>query len=447
MRQMTKVLTAIFPAFIRKRLEGRHDLQKVIGNTGWLFFDNILRMAGGLLVGVWVARYLGPDRYGQLSFALAFVALFSSLSTLGLDNIAVRNIVRDPSKKNEILGTTFVLRLIGGIVVLFVTMLAIFILRPVDLLTRLMVGIAAAGMIFQAFDTIDYWFQSQVQSKLTVFAKNAAFLLLSIVKVALVIAKAPLLAFAWAGIAEIAVGSMGLMVAYRLNGHYLKYWNASLAMAKELLRDSWPLIFSGIVSMIYLRIDQVMLGEMIGNGEVGIYAAAVRLAEVWYFVPMAIYTSVFPSILEARAVSDELFYDRLQKLYNFMAFISYAVAVPMTFIAGWVVELVFGHAYGRAGTMLALLIWAGMFVNLGVARSTFLMSMNWTKIHFFTVFTGCLVNVVLNYVLIPNYGGIGAVIASCVAYWVAAHGSCFLYKPLFKTGNMLTKAMLYPKIW
>jgi O-antigen/teichoic acid export membrane protein len=151
--------------------------------------------------------------------------------------------------------------------------------------------------------------------------------------------------------------------------------------------------------------------------------------------------------VEAKAVSEELFYDRLQKFYNMMAFIGYAVALPVTFLAGWVVELLFGHAYGKAGAMLAVLIWAGLFVNLGVARSSFLMSMNWTKVHFMTVFMGCLVNVALNYILIPRYGGMGAVIASCIAYWVAAHGSCYLYKPLFRTGNMLTRALFFPKIW
>jgi O-antigen/teichoic acid export membrane protein len=444
---MNPIWIRFLPDFIRAKIEGRHYLQNVISNTGWLFFDNILRMGVGLFVGVWVARYLGPDQYGQLNYALAFVLLFSSLANLGLDSIVVRNIVRDPSTRDEILGTVFVLKLIGSATAFAITMSSIFVLRPADSLTHWMVGIIAAGAIFQAFDTIDFWFQSQIKSKFTVIAKNSAFLLISVIKIILIVSKAPLIAFAWAGLGEIAFGSIGLMIAYRTNGLYLKAWCANFALAKELLRDSWPLIFSGIVSMIYLRIDQVMLGEMVGNEEVGIYSAAVRLAEVWYFIPMAIYSSVYPSIVEARTISEDLFYDRLQKLYNMMAFIGYFVALPVTFMSGWVVELLFGHAYSRAGSMLAVLIWAGLFVNLGVARSSFLMSMNWTKVHFMTVFMGCLVNVALNYILIPKYGGMGAVIASCVAYWVAAHGSCYLYKPLFRTGNMLTRALLFPKIW
>lgn len=444
---MNPIWIRFLPDFIKEKVEGRHYLQNVISNTGWLFFDNIVRMGVGLVVGVWIARYLGPDQYGQLSYALAFVSLFGSLANLGLDSIAVRNIVRDSSRKDEILGTVFVLKLIGGVTAFVVTLTAIFFLRPTDKLAHWLVGIIAAGMIFQAFDTLDYWFQSQVKSKFTVVSKNTAFLLISITKIVLIMAKAPLIAFAWTGLAEIALGSMGLMVAYRVSGHYLKAWRASRDIAKNLLRDSWPLIFSSIVAMIYLRIDQVMLGEMVGNEEVGIYSAAVRLAEVWYFIPTAIYSSVYPSIVEALSMSEELFYGRLQKLYNMMAFIGYLVALPVMFIAGWVVEHLYGAAYSRAGSMLALLIWAGMFVNLGVARSAFMMSMNWTKIHFMSVFAGCLINVLLNYILIPHYGGMGAVIASLIAYWFAAHGACFVYKPLYKTGYMMTKAIIYPRIW
>ena len=435
------------PPFIRTRVEGRSYLQNVISNIGWLFFDNVLRMGVGLFVGVWIARYLGPDQFGQLSYALAFVLLFSSLANLGLDSIAVRNIVRDSSLKDKILGTVFVLKLIGGTMAFGVTMAAILLLRPADSLTQWLVGITAAGLIFQAFDTIDYWFQSQVKSKYTVVSKNTAFLLISICKIVLISVQAPLIAFAWTGLAEIVLGSLSLIVAYRINEHHLRAWRASLVVAKDLLRDSWPLIFSGIVGTIYLRIDQVMLGEMVNAKEVGIYSAAVRIAEAWYFIPLVICSSVYPSIIEARAVSDELFYDRLQKLYNMMVFIGYAVALPLTFMSSWLVHLLFGSAYGRAGSMLALLIWAGMFVIIGVARSSFLMAMNFTKIHLLTVFMGCIVNVILNYILIPYYGGMGAAIASFIAYWLAAHGSCFFLKPLRKTGFMLTRALAYPKFW
>lgn len=444
---MNPAWARFLPSFIRTRLEGRPSLQKVIGNTGWLFADKVVRMGAGLLVGVWVARYLGPDRFGLLSYTGAFVALFSAVANLGLDGIVVRNIVRDPGCRNETLGTAFVLKAVGGTVTLGLTMLTIILMRPGDTPAHWLVGITAAGMIFQAFDTIDFWFQSQIQSKFTVYAKNSAFLCVTVVKVVLILVKAPLVAFAWAGSAEIALGALGMALAYRVSGGRLTAWRGSVRLARHLLRDSWPLILSSVVIMIYMRIDQVMIGDMVGDAEVGVYSAAVRLAEVWYFIPMAVVSSVFPSVVEARAISDELFYGRLQKLYNLMALMGYLVAVPVTFLAGWMVKLLFGEAYAAAGPMLAVLIWAGLFTNLGVARSSFLTAMNWTRVHFLTVSLGCVVNVLLNLVLIPRYGGMGAVIASCVAYWFAAHGSCFLYRPLRRTGMMLTRALLYPRIW
>lgn len=435
------------PLFVKQRLEGRHHLHRIIANTGWLFADKLIRMGMGLLVGVWVARYLGPDRFGLLSFSGAFAALFTAVASLGLDGIVVRNLVRRPGERNEILGTALLLKLTGGSLSIALAMTAVYLIRPADTLTHWLVGIAIAGTIFQAIDPIDFWFQSQVRSKFTVYAKNGAFLLAAILKVVLILVQAPLMAFAMAGLAEIAMGSIGLLLAYRATGGFITAWRARLPLARELLQDSWPLILSGVVIMIYMRIDQVMIGQISGNQEVGVYSAAVRLAEVWYFIPTAVVSSVFPGIVEARAIGDEPFYGQLQKLYNFMAFLAYAVALPVTFIAGPVVNILFGSAYEKAGPMLAVLIWAGLFTNLGVARSSFLTAMNWTRLHFLTVSLGCVINVGLNFLLIPRYGGMGAVIASFVAYWFASHGACFLFPPLRKTGWMLTRAMIYPRIW
>jgi O-antigen/teichoic acid export membrane protein len=320
-------------------------------------------------------------------------------------------------------------------------------LRPLDPLSHWLVGIIAAGTIFQAFSVIEIWFHSQVQAKYLVFARSSAFLLCSAVKILLILCEAPLLAFAWVSSIEIGIGAMGLVIAYRSRGWQIRQWRFTVGRAKTLLRDSWPLLLSCIVVTLYMRIDQVMLGEMIGSEEVGVYSVAVRLTELWMFIPMAIFWSVFPSIVEARAMSEQLMYERLQKLYNLMVLVAYLVAVPVTLLADWLVGLLFGEPYARAGFMLALLIWSNIFTNFEIARSSFLSSMNWTRLHFVTVLLGAVLNIALNYLLIPQFGGNGAVIASLIAYWFAAHGSCFLFKPLFKTGTMLTKAMLYPKIW
>lgn len=444
---MNQAWTRYLPASIRAKVEGQAYLQNVVSNTGWQFADNILRMAVSLVVSIWLARYLGPDQFGLLSYALAFVALFSAFASLGLDDIVVRDLVRDPACKNEILGSAFLLRVFGGVITFLAATGSILILRPADGLSHWLVGIIAAGAIFQAFNVIEFWFHSQVQTKYAVIGKNAAFLLCSIIKISLILAAAPLITFAWVALVEVAVAAVGLVVAYSTRGNTFRAWRGSLKKVARLLQDSWPLMLSSMVIMVYLRIDQVMLGEMAGNEEVGIYSVAVRMAEVWYFIPTAIYWSVFPSIIEAKATSDELFYERMQKLYNLVVLTAYAIAIPVTVLAHWLVPTLFGEAYARGGLMLAVLIWSNVFSSLEIARSGFLTAMNWTRLYLVTVSLGCVLNIVLNYWLIPLYGGMGAIFASLAAYWFAAHGSCFFFRPLRPTGAMLTRALIYPKIW
>jgi O-antigen/teichoic acid export membrane protein len=444
---MKSAWTRFLPESVRARVECRHYLLNVINNAGWLFANNILQMGVGLFVGVWVARYLGPEQYGLFSYALAFVALFAPLALLGLDDIVIRNVVRDPDCKDATLGTCFLLKLVGGVITFLLVLLVIFFLRPGDGIMHWLVGLIAAGTLFQAFTTIEHWFYSQVQSKYIVCARSTAFLLSSALKVFLILIKAPLVAFAGVGLLEVAVGSAALVVAYRAKGNLHGNWRSSLDKARELLHDSWPLMFSSVVMMVYMRIDQVMLGEMLGNAEVGIYSAAVRLAEVWFFIPQIIFTSVLPSIVEAKRLSEDLFYERLQKLYNVMALVNYLVAIPVAICAKPLVIATFGASYAGAGLMLTVLVWANIFSSLELARSSFLTTMNWTRINFVTVLLGALVNIALNLVLIPRYGGMGAAVASCISYWFAAHGACFLYRPLFRTGFMLTKALIYPKFW
>jgi polysaccharide transporter, PST family len=199
---MNAAWTKFLPGFLRAKLDSRYMLQAILGNSCWLLADKVVRMGVGLVVGVWIARYLGPEHFGQLSYAIAFVSLFSAIATLGLDGIVVRELVCNSEQKDEILGCAFTLKLIGGGVAFLIVLVAIWLVRPVDTRIHWMVGIIAAGMIFQAFDTADLWFQAQVQSKLTVLAKNAAFLVLAAVKVWLILIQADVTAFAWAATVE-----------------------------------------------------------------------------------------------------------------------------------------------------------------------------------------------------------------------------------------------------
>jgi O-antigen/teichoic acid export membrane protein len=439
-------MNAIFALskIVTGQLEGRPTLQKILNNTGWLFAERILRMVVGLFVGSWVTRYLGPEQFGLYAYTVSFVALFIPIAGLGLDNIVIREVVRDSSRRDELLGTAFFLKLGSGVLVLLATIGGIFLLHPQDSRVLWLTGIIATGMITRSLDVIDFLFRSHVQAQHAVCWRSAAFVVISLVKIGLVLTSADLMAFAWASLVEMTLGAVGLCMAYRMSGYTLSSWRWSGLCAKDLLRDSWPFVFSGVLIMVYMRIDQMMLNDMVGPGAVGIYAAAVQLAEVWYIIPTAIVSSALPAIIEAKAISEALFYARLQKIYRSMAFLGYLVAIPVSLFANDVIALLYGDAFSDAGPMLALLIWAGIFTNLGVARSSFLTTMNWTKIHLVVTLMGGIINVGLNLVLIPKYHGLGAVMASIAAYSFQAYFSCFFCRPLFKTGLMLSKALIFP---
>ncbi len=439
--------TKYLPGSVRNKLEGRQHFQNVIGNTGWLMGGQIVRQGVGLVIGVLMARYFGPALYGEFNYALAFVALFTTVGLLGLDGIVIRELVRNPSCRDDVLGTSFIMMLIGGGVAFCLAMLSICLVRRSDPLALWLVGIMSAGAIFQAFNAIEFWLESRLQWKFSAIAKSSVLLLGGVVKIGLILTHASLIAFAWTGLAETVTGAAGLVITYQAKGVRLRTWRINTQLAKRLLNDSWPMMLSAFVTMVYLRIDQVMLGTLAGSEEVGIYSAAVRLAEPWGFISMAICASVFPSIIKGGTTDNEVFKSQLQKLYNLMALIAYCIAIPTTFLSGWLVNTLYGSAYDKAGPLLAILVWGSLFTNLGTARTIYMISMNWTKANFFSLLSGAIINIVLNYYLIPVYGAMGAVIASLISYWFAVHGSCFFFKPLHNTAWMLTKALLYPKAW
>ncbi len=402
------------------KFKSSSGLRAIISNTGWLFADRILRMGASLVVGVWVARYLGVQQYGIFNYALAFVSLFSPIFTLGLDDVVVRHIVRQSSNKEEILGTTFWLKLLGGIASVLLAVSTMFFLGEHETLKIWLVAILAMAGIFRAADTIELWFQSQVQSKYTVIAKNTAFLLNTLIKIALILTKAPLLAFAWVTLAEFAMSAIGLLIVYQAKESSLWLWRWSFSAAKTLLKESLPLIFSGFAILIFMKIDQVMLGQMIGNSEVGIYSAAVRVSEIWYFIPGAIVSSIAPSIYAAKEKSESLYYQRIGQLLSLMTCISFAIALPMTFLSDKIIMVMFGSGYIEAGAILAVHIWTSLFVFMGLATSPWFIAESLNHVSLGKTLFGAILNIVLNLLLIPKYAGLGAAIATIISQAAAA---------------------------
>lgn len=408
------------PPSVREKVAHRPNLLNIIDNAGWLFLDKILRMGLGLLVGVWVARYLGPEQFGLFNYATAIIAIFSAVATLGLNNIAVRDLVKSPEDASAVMGTTFLLQLMGGGVAFVLAVIAVSCMRPGDESARAIVAVVGFSLVFKSTDVIRYWFESKVQSKYVVWLENLTFLFLCAVRVALILTAAPLMAFVWAVLAEAILVAILLLAIYRRQGNQIGAWNYQYARAKVLLADSWPLILSGFAAMLYMRIDQIMLGQLMGDEAVGVYSAAVRLSEVWYFIPIAISASVFPAIIEAKRESSELYHHRLNRLFELFAFLALALALPITFMADWIMGVLYGGGFSSSAQILVIHIWTGVFVFSGVASSRWFISENLQKYTFYRALAGCVVSIILNLALIPRYGPVGAAWASVVSQAVAS---------------------------
>lgn len=389
--------------------------RRYFANTSWLMGHRVLRMVVALFVGVYVARYLGPERFGLLSYAGSFVALFTALATLGLDGIMVRELVKAPERRRELLGTAFWLKA-GGAILMWIGIAAAIPFTHNDTQTNVLIIIIAFAVIFQAFNVIDFNYQAEVKSKYVVYAHLVQLVVSSITKLILVWIAAPLVWFACVFLLSAVVHAVGLTAMYLKNTGKVWYWKWRWQTARVLLKDSWPLILSGGAIMIQARIDQVMLNEMIGSAEVGQYSVAMRMIEAFGFIPMVIYSSLAPSITNAKKTSETFYRQRLSQMYRLMFLLFLATAIPIYLTAKPVVIFLFGEAYAKAGWLLQLFAIRLFFTNLGVARSLFITNNNLFKYSLVASVIGAILNITFNYLLIPSYGASGAIIATIISF-------------------------------
>jgi O-antigen/teichoic acid export membrane protein len=313
-------------------------------NTTWLMAEKIFRMVVGLTVGIYVARQLGPSKYGLLNYAISFVGIFSVLVGLGLDSIVVRDLVKYPEKRDKLLGSTFIMKLIGFLLMLLGIWAALY-FSSNDYSTNMIILVIAAGYLFQIFQTIDFYFQAKVFSKYVAISQIIAWTLVSCGRAFCAWQGYPLIYFAWLEAINMFLMSLGYLCFYIIKVSHPFHWHFDFQIARKLLKNSWPLLLGGAAVMLYMRIDQVMIKAMLGDKQVGYYAVAVRLVELWYFVPLIICSSLFPSIVRAKEISKEHYQHRFQMLFTLMFWLAIVIALGATFAGKYIINHLYGSEY------------------------------------------------------------------------------------------------------
>ncbi|MBL9188270.1 MAG: flippase [Opitutaceae bacterium] len=419
-------------------------LQRAAANFGWLMLERALRFALGAIVGFVVARYLGPVRLGTFSYCLALVTLLGFVPALGLDAIVKRELIKAPHATAELIASALALRAAGGVLGFMAVWLATgwgagFTAEEAQVFRIL--GL----LLFQpALFLPDLWLQAHLRAKQAVAVQLVALACASGLRVWLVMSGAEIAAFAWVLVVEMILGAVGLWVLARRGGLPGSFLGARRARMQGLLAEAWPLMFAGLAILVYMKIDEVMLRQMTGPADVGVYAAAARLSEVWYFLPSALAASVLPGLLQARASGAGEYARRQQQYYDLSAAAAYALSVPVALCAPWIVRLAYGEAFVASGPILAVHIWSSIFVFLGVARGQWLVNEGLQRFYLVATLIGALANVLLNLAFIPRWGGLGAAYATVISYGLAAWAASYLHPRVRVTAAMQTRALLIP---
>ncbi|MFN0255084.1 flippase [Pedobacter ureilyticus] len=418
-------------------------LQKYLKNTGWLILARVGSLLIKVVVGFAIANYLGKDQNGLLNYPQAFVAFFIAAAALGLDGFTTRELLKHPEKRDELLGTSLRLKLIGGLGAMPLIYLGYLInqsfFTPTQTPLSYILIIGLSG-ITQAFYIIDSYFQATVQAKYVTFTQVFGNILSAIVKLLLILNQAELIWFVWAIFFDTVILGFGYLYFYQKKADRLFKWKYDKGVAKHLISNSWPLAFSAILVSLYMKIDQLMVDNYLGSGELGIYSTVVQLSESWYFIPVAIVTSVFPAIMNAKRDDIGRYQKRLQNMYDLMVWMSLSIAIATTFISPLAYRIIYKEEFWSGAHVLSVHVWAGIFVFLGSASGQYLIAEGYTKISLIRTAVGAIVNIVLNIYLIPKYGIMGAAIATLAAYFVAT----FLILIIPKThrqGLMMLKSL------
>jgi len=397
----------------------------------------------GFIISVLVARHLGPHDFGILSYALSVTAFLGTFVYLGLSGVVVRNIVNHPDETGVLMGSSFALKMAGACLSYALIFPLAFWGHSSNVETWVLL-IIGASLLFRPVEIIDFWFQSRIESKYSVLGKGIAFLLASTGKLVLVLAGASVVAIAALSLIEFVLAAILLVAVYEFKGKTVRSWVIQVPKMLELLKQSWVLILSFFLALVYLKVDQIMLRWMKGAAEVGVYSVAVRFSEVWYFIPSAIVISVFPKLVEIRKKDKKKYEKKLQQGFDILFALSLPIAIVMTFIGTPVIGKLYGSEYERAGGILTIHIWASIFIFMRALFSKWIIMENFLIFSLFSHGIGAIVNVILNLFLIKHYGGYGAAVATLISYAVASYFVLFLAPRTWTIAIMMSKSILLP---
>lgn len=417
---------------IQTAIKQLHALRKIdiliFQNSLWLLAEKFNRAILGLLIGAWVARYLGPTNFGLLAFAVAYIAFFQSIVPIGADGLVMRELVKNPNDSSKILGTTLVMRLCIGSI-LWILSFAVFGLfdgwhDP----TIILIAVLGSLTVFQAFDTFDLWFQSQNKGRYTAWAKFLGQLISNILKVFLIIFDYPVQMFSFALALDGLMVVIGLLFLYN-NNKTLTTWRFSSEQGKLIILESWPYMITGISWVLCMKIDQYMIKNYLGSYELGIYSVVLPLSQVWYLIPGTLMISLAPYVAKQKLLGDAHYYRALLLIFRGLGLCAIFIATFFCYFSKDIILFLYGPQYADSALVLSVHIFTNFFVFQTLAQNFWFVNERKGIYQTLQATFGILIAVVANYFLLPRFGSLGAAISSILAFSISGVFSNAIFAP------------------
>ena len=413
----------------------------ITSNIVWSVASKAVSMGAALLVGIYVARYLGPEQYGLMNYVVSFVGMFLMLATFGFENIEVREEAAHPERRDVIIGTTFSLRLAFSAATLLLVLLVAW-ANESDGTTLLLIALYALSVLTTPFEVVRNHFtailKNQYVSKLSIAITCWSCCL----KTALLLAGAPLGWFVGALVLDTVFGAVGYVVAYRVKIGSMANWSFDRNTALYMMRQSFPLLLSGAAAYVFLRVDQVMIGNMIGKEQVGYFAVASKFVEMLAFIPTIVANTVCPLLVKIKDEDQQRYQQKAQQFLDTVVWATALCALATSLLAPWLVGYTFGESYLPAIPILSILAYKAVAVGLNVASGQLLIIDKRQKWFVLRSFSGLLVCVMLNLYVIPRWGATGVAYIAIATQLVAGWLIHILIPPYRRVFAMQCKAIL-----
>lgn len=409
-------------------------LLNYLQNSFWLMFERVFTLGIAFVVGIYVARYFGPANLGTLDYGRSIAIFFTTFATLSIEQFLVKSLIENENRKNVVLGTFFYLRLIASLSTVVLVSLLYFLNVFSETLIFYIVLIITSSSIFTSFGVLQSYFQSNLTSRNVALATTIQIVISASLKIFFVVYEYPLIYFAAVYLIESIVFASGLIYTYQRSSESILKWKYDHELAKDTLSKCWPMMISGIIIIVYMRVDQLMIKWLLNAEQVGYYSAAVKLSEIWFVVGVVICNSFFPALVKARLSDPVLYKSRLESLLSLMVVVGLMIVIPISLFSYTIITKLYGIEFAPASNVLTIHAWSLLFIFLGQVGSRWLINENLQKMNLNRTIWGMLANIGLNLLLIPSYGIEGAAIATLISQMIASYlGNSFVgsSRPLF----------------